>query len=48
MFDSWADISNAQAATVNLVALYFQLTLTVKYIARYSYYFVVSEINITT
>ena len=37
-------------ATVNLVTLYFQLTLItiVEYVARYSYCFVVTEINITT
>ena len=37
--------------TVNLVTLYFQLTLlllSMYYVARYSCYFVVSEINITT
>ena len=36
-------------ATVNLVTLLFSAHITtVEYVARYSYYFTVSEINITT
>ena len=52
MFDAWADVSNAQTARYCHSELGNTLFLahiaTVEYVARYSYYFVVSEINITT
>ena len=35
-------------ATVNLVPLYFSYITTVEYVALDSYYFVVSEINISS
>ena len=51
MFDR-ADVSNAQTAQYchsKLGNTLFSAHITtVEYVARYSYYFVVSEINITT
>ena len=49
MFDAWADISNVQTAQYCHSELGNTLFITtVEYVARYSYYFVVSEINIAT
>ena len=53
MFDAWADVSNSQTAQYchsELDNTLFSANITtVEYVARYSYYFVVSgEINITT
>ena len=52
MFDLWADVSNVQTAQhcqSELDNTLFSAHITtVEYVARYSYYFVVSEINITT
>ena len=52
MFNAWADISNAQTAQYchsELGNTLFSAYITiVEYVTRYSYYFVVSEINITT
>ena len=52
MFDVWADVSNVQTAQYchsELGNTSFSAHIsTVEYIARYSYYFVVSEIDITT
>ena len=50
MFDVWADVSNAQTAQychIELGNTLFSAHITaVEYVALYSYYFVVSEINI--
>ena len=52
MFDVWADVINAQTAqychSELRNTLFSAHITTVEYVARYSYYFVVSEINITT
>ena len=52
MFDVWADISNTQTAQYSHSelgnSLFSAHITTVEYVARYSYYFVVSgKINIT-
>ena len=52
MFDARADISNAQTALYCHSelgkTLFSAHIITVEYVACYSYYFVASEINITT
>ena len=51
MFDTRADVSNVQAAQYchsELGNTVFSAHITtVEYVARYSYYFIVSEINIS-
>ena len=52
MFDVWVDVSNAQTAQYCHSepgnTLFSAHITTVEYVASYSYYFVVSKINITT
>ena len=52
MFEAWADVSSAQTAQYCHSelgnTLFLAHIINVEYVAYYSYYFVVSEINITT